>query len=382
MSWRNQIMRRTPGSIVVQLCKSMLLLLCLGPSTVFAAAFSCDVLGATVVTMPASVTVPRDAPNGTWLTPWIAVPQENYFNCRKHGGRDAGNGGVAFRPVSLTKSGLTVYTTRNYDVWNTNKPGVGIIFAWVSYSASDGDSRNWSSFDGGVEANWDGSTIPGSSAGGQWAGYMYGNAGHDDGSPFLVGAKVSFALVKTGPITPGIYSGGMVAEAAYLGDENISYWPSAYTEIARRSISLTPTIINVLACKTPNVTVNLGSYNQSNFTGVGTSSRRVAFNVNLNDCPTGMNSIQYQFIPVNAVLDATNGVLALSSDSTAAGVGLQLKDSSGKALKYNTQYTLASYSSSVGGSYTIPLTANYYQTSESVTPGSANAVLIFTMLYQ
>ncbi len=95
-----------------------------------------------------------------------------------------------------------------------------------------------------------------------------------------------------------------------------------------------------------------------------------------------MNSIQYQFIPVNAVLDATNGVLALSSDSTAAGVGLQLKDSSGKALKYNTQYTLASYSSSVGGSYTIPLTANYYQTSESVTPGSANAVLIFTMLYQ
>ncbi|KWH26489.1 hypothetical protein WL99_22215 [Burkholderia cepacia] len=96
----------------------------------------------------------------------------------------------------------------------------------------------------------------------------------------------------------------------------------------------------------------------------------------------GLDSIQYQFIPVNAVLDATNGVLALSSDSTATGIGLQLKDNSGKALTYNTQYTLASYDGSTGGSHTIPLTANYYQTSSSVTAGSANVVLTFTMTYQ
>uniref|UniRef100_UPI00163FAB96 fimbrial protein n=1 Tax=Burkholderia gladioli TaxID=28095 RepID=UPI00163FAB96 len=63
-------------------------------------------------------------------------------------------------------------------------------------------------------------------------------------------------------------------------------------------------------------------------------------------------------------------------------IGLQLKDGNGNALKYNTQYTLTSYSKSTGGSYTIPLTARYYQTAAQVTAGSANAVLTFTMTYQ
>ncbi|WP_262390502.1 fimbrial protein, partial [Burkholderia arboris] len=193
------------------------------------------------------------------------------------------------------------------------------------------------------------------------------------------GGQAEMALVKTGPITAGTVSGGVLFEAAAVVLNGI-LWNSGYTmQTGRKSFSLTSTIINVPACSTPNVTVNMGSYKQSAFTGVGSTTPGVSFNVGLNACPAGLNSIQYQFIPVNAVLDTTNGVLALSSDSTAAGIGLQLKDSSGKALKYNTQYTLTNYNSSMGGSYTIPFTANYYQTSASVTAGGANAVLTFTM---
>ena len=51
-------------------------------------------------------------------------------------------------------------------------------------------------------------------------------------------------------------------------------------------------------------------------------------------------------------------------------------------LKYDTQYTLGSYVTSTGGSYTIPLTAAYYQTGTAVTAGTANGVLTFTMTYQ
>ncbi|MBN3817322.1 type 1 fimbrial protein [Paraburkholderia sp. Se-20369] len=150
------------------------------------------------------------------------------------------------------------------------------------------------------------------------------------------------------------------------------------------SFSLTPTNITVAACTTPNVTVNMGSVMQSAFKGIGSTGGMtpIPVNVAVNACPIGLTSIQYQFTPVNAVLDSTNGVLALSSDSTATGIGLQLKDGSGNALKYNTKYTLTSYSSTTGGSYTIPLKANYYQTSASVTAGTANAVLTFTMTYQ
>jgi major type 1 subunit fimbrin (pilin) len=127
----------------------------------------------------------------------------------------------------------------------------------------------------------------------------------------------------------------------------------------------------------------MGSYQQSAFKGVGMATTpAVGFNVAVNACPTGLASIQYQFIPVNAVLDATNGVLALSSTSTAAGIGVQLKDGNGNPIQYNTQYTLSAYNTATGGSYTIPLTAAYYQTAATVTPGSANAVLTFTLTYQ
>ncbi|WP_233835465.1 fimbrial protein [Paraburkholderia sp. ZP32-5] len=34
------------------------------------------------------------------------------------------------------------------------------------------------------------------------------------------------------------------------------------------------------------------------------------------------------------------------------------------------------------GSYTVPLKAAYYQTAASVMPGTANAVMTFTMTYQ
>jgi major type 1 subunit fimbrin (pilin) len=127
----------------------------------------------------------------------------------------------------------------------------------------------------------------------------------------------------------------------------------------------------------------MGSHPQSEFTGIGSATKSpVGFNIAVNACPSGLAKIQYQFIPLNAVLDATNGVLALSGSSTATGIGVQLKDGSGNALKYNTQYTLSGYNTSTGGSYTIPLTAAYYQTAPTVTPGSADAVLTFTMTYQ
>jgi major type 1 subunit fimbrin (pilin) len=76
-------------------------------------------------------------------------------------------------------------------------------------------------------------------------------------------------------------------------------------------------------------------------------------------------------------------VLALTPTSTATGIGLQLKDGNGNPLQYNTtQYTLSAYNTATGGSYTIPLTAAYYQTAATVTPGSANATLTFTLIYQ
>ena len=55
----------------------------------------------------------------------------------------------------------------------------------------------------------------------------------------------------------------------------------------------------------------------------------------------------------------------------------------GAALTFGSPGTLTAYSKAIGGSYSIPLKAAYYQTqSGAVTPGKANAALIVTMTYE
>jgi major type 1 subunit fimbrin (pilin) len=344
------------------------LMLGLGSRATFAQSVSCTGTAQTVtLSMPTSVTVPRDAAVGTVLTSWISTAATtNFYNCTTSGSAASG---MVFEPLSLTKAGTVAGPNSvTYTVWNTNVPGVGIAIGVRTYANGCG----WQS--------WQDVGTPFSAFPSPWAGQACNQNG--SGGSVINGGQAQAALVKTGPITAGTVTGGVLFEGAPITASNIG-GPYTVGTSGHVSYSLTQTAVTVAACTTPNVTVTMGSYMQSAFKGIGsTSTPAKAFNVAVNACPTGLNSIQYQFIPVNAVLDATNGVLALSSGSTATGIGLQLKDGSGNPLKYNTQYTLTSYSKTTGGSYTIPLTAAYYQTAASVTAGSANAVLTFTMTYQ
>ncbi|WP_193099522.1 fimbrial protein [Burkholderia sp. Z1] len=347
------------------------LMLGLGTRPAFAAGtISCSGTAQTVtLSMPSSVTIPRDAAVGTLLTGWFSTSNvPNYYTCTVSGVVVAG---MVFEPQSLTKAGMTVAgpSGATYTVWNTNVPGVGVAIGVTTYANQCG-TQPWIDLSKSTASQI---PLP-------WAGWVCNTSGTV--TSITNGGQIQAALVKTGPITAGTVTGGvLVVGASATGTGGSAPYTVAASPLV--SFSLTPTIVNVAACITPNVTVNMGSTMQSAFKGIGsTTSPAIPVTVAVNACPSGLNTIQYQFIPVNAVLDSTNGVLALSSDSTASGIGLQLKDNNGNALKYNTQYTLTSYSKSTGGSYTIPLTARYYQTAASVKAGSANAVLTFTMTYQ
>ncbi|WGS47927.1 pilus assembly protein (plasmid) [Burkholderia sp. JSH-S8] len=357
------------GRAVFWLLTLAVLVLGLGSRAAFAQSASCSGTAQTVpVSMDSSVTVPRDAAIGTVLTKWASTtPTTNFYTCTTSGSAFSG---MVFEPLSMTKAGMTV--TRNgvaYTVWKTNVPGVGVAIGVRSYVNGCG----WQA--------WLDLGTPTPPSPSPWAGWSCNK--NSTGGSVTNGGQAEVALVKTGAITAGTVTGGVLFEGASTTGGANSNGPFTVATSGHVSYSLTSTIINVAACTTPNVTVNMGSTMQSAFKGIGSSTTPpVAVNVAVNACPSGLTSIQYQFNPVNAVLDSTNGVLALSSDSTASGIGLQLKDNSGNALKYNTQYTLTSYNTSTGGSYTIPLKAAYYQTSATVKPGSANAVLTFTMTYQ
>ncbi|NML33937.1 type 1 fimbrial protein [Paraburkholderia sp. G-4-1-8] len=146
------------------------------------------------------------------------------------------------------------------------------------------------------------------------------------------------------------------------------------------------------SCTTPDVNVVMSSIKQSELKGVGTSAGTTSFNIALNSCPAGMNSIQYEIDPATTVVSSTDAVIALDGSSTATGIGLQLLDNDGNPLTaakgFQSAATLGSapgsstYNSSTGGDYTIPLKVRYYQTGTPVGPGTANSEMTFTMTYQ
>ncbi len=135
----------------------------------------------------------------------------------------------------------------------------------------------------------------------------------------------------------------------------------------------------VPSCQTPSVDVPLGKQFSNKFKGVGSTIGEKAFSIQLNNCPAGINSITYRLDPLNTPVDANNGILALDSGG-ATGVGIKITDNNGSAISLGK--TINFLSNVAAGSYTIPLKAAYYKTSDTVVGGSANASMQFTITYQ
>ncbi|HEY3596738.1 MAG TPA: fimbrial protein, partial [Paraburkholderia sp.] len=196
----------------------------------------------------------------------------------------------------------------------------------------------------------------------------YGSAkGNGGGSVILPNA---FQLVKTGPISAGAtVPGGNVATLAYGSLSVIAMMIS-------NSIA-----VNQSSCATPNVTVPLGAHNLSELPAVGATTSPVSFSIALNSCPAGMNTIKYQIDPTTTVLSSANSVVAFDSGSVASGAGVQLLDGAGNVLPLSKPIAFGDYSSSTGGSYSIPLKARYYRTGTTIKAGSANTSMTFTINY-
>lgn len=106
-----------------------------------------------------------------------------------------------------------------------------------------------------------------------------------------------------------------------------------------------------------------------------------AFAINLNNCPSGINSIKYRLDPTTTIINPTKSVVTLQSSSTASGVGVQILDASSNPLPLGVDNVFSGYAAT-GGNYSIPLKAAYYQTGYIAKGGSANTSLTFTMTYQ
>ncbi|WP_313701264.1 fimbrial protein [Achromobacter sp.] len=329
------------------------LLALLGSTTSWASATCTQTTSSVSVNTPPHITVPRDAASGTALTGWLTTDATtNWFNCTVSQGTGTGTGVRALIPsAGQTKvvDGIT------YDVFATGVDGLGIIIGGRTYTNGCG----WGAFQA-FNQNWRG-------------------VGCNTAGAVTNGGQLRAMYIKTGPVATGTTSPLTIASAVSLSNqEGGSLIPNLSLEI--KFVTM-PTLLMSQACTTPDVSVSLGSPKASVFTGKGSSSQLVPFDISLNGCPAGMSAIHYQIDAVTPIVDAANAVVGLDANSTATGVGVQLLDANGNPAVLGTMLPFAGYNGASGGSFKIPFRARYRQVGDKVTPGSANAAVTFTMNY-
>ncbi|MEH5155244.1 fimbrial protein [Escherichia coli] len=184
----------------------------------------------------------------------------------------------------------------------------------------------------------------------------------------IPGDGIKGELIKTGDITSGALTGSVLARASVV---NQFYF-------ANVTLNGTNTVKSE-ACTvtTPSVDVPMGDHDKSEFSGAGSSTDWVSFDIGLS-CDVGAR--------INVRIDATadasagsQGVMLIDSGG-ASGVGIQLHyRPDDAAVQYGQERF---YWQSVYGDEIVQLKARYYQTAGSITPGAANGTATFTLSYK
>ncbi|MEJ0230742.1 fimbrial protein (plasmid) [Klebsiella michiganensis] len=313
-------------------------------------------------------------------------------------GRDAAVGDVVGPWISASSiPGWTCTRTSQYtDVAVENKVQGYPPYTKIGTISLDGDSYSWYALGGASPAlgyiiRWR-AVIDGEYT--EWTP-LTSNAGvyqnpdstvsitKSTGESYTIGVETQLRFVKRTSALVAGYSQRIV-DAIYVRPQ-LTYNSTTILTGANRLSQMTAgtaTFEGGGTCTTPDVTVTLPDTPVSEFTGIGSTAAQTAFELAFNNCPAGLSSIDYSFATTTSMLDSTQGVVALSSDSTASGVGIQLLSESGSAIQMETSYSLDEYDTEDTGSYTVSLLAGLYQTSANVSAGSAVTAITFTASYK
>lgn len=224
---------------------------------------------------------------------------------------------------------------------------------------------------------------------------------------FYVRINVILSFIKIGQVSPGTIT------AASLPSIQLDFAPDpSMTGFPIRIYNLKYSgTINVVSqtCTTPDVNVSLGSYETSIFNAVGTVTPWIDASIVLNNCPrfygyyndasynnsTGAgttttntavaNTLNVKLTPQNSIWNTANGIMNVTSGTgSATGIGIQLawgdKSGSPQPMNWSSNYNYTP-GNTTATTFKIPLSARYYQTSNTVTPGRANGNVTFTINY-
>ena len=197
--------------------------------------------------------------------------------------------------------------------------------------------------------------------------------------PIRVDNALELQLITTGaPI-----KSAALASDVYPGVVTSLVLTSWIKDLYGTEIRLSGSIRSVAGtCFVDSPTVTLSPIAAARLPTVGSSGGGAAFTLNVSKCPAGYNRVGYKLSQSAVSPAGPPGVLQASSSSSAHGVTIQLKDSSGAGLELNRSYPINEYSKTSGGSYNVSLRADYYRTAPQITVGSVNADVTVYLDYQ
>ncbi|NVZ52572.1 type 1 fimbrial protein [Pseudomonas sp. B6002] len=196
-----------------------------------------------------------------------------------------------------------------------------------------------------------------------------------------------YLLVKTGDIPAGTHS---INQLVASGTTNA---------IPMFDLTFTATL-TVAGCSMPaapgnQIDVPMGTWEKRVFNGKNSTTSATSFAITLSSCIAGSNypnnangyfngnyaNIQIDGNKTSSIVDAANGILSLSSDSTAQGVAIQVLQANDTPMNLGQPVRLNRI---VSGTTSVPLKARYIQTGDGPTPvpGTANGYASFTVTYR
>lgn len=317
-----------------------------------AIAWSCTTTTTSSAITPPAITIQRDLPVGSAIGSIITTSTIPVFNCT--------NSAPALTNQQFGVKGIGPYVTtiNNRRVYSTGVTGIGYAVFGTSVGNCSGAS-GWVDGTANVDGNLNNRIL--CSVNG-----LFGN------QPIQGQAGIQF--YKTAQTTgSGTVSARQVASFILWNDQSSWFNPES-------TVNMSAFNVTTLACTVNNtaISVPMGTVEKRAFSGVGTwpgDASTKSFSIPLT-CNAGTN--------VNLQIDGTaqnptRGVLSLVGGSgSASGVGIQL-------LYNNNTLSIGNVlpiGTSTSGNYNILLQARYYQTADTVTPGTANAIATFTLTYQ
>lgn len=134
------------------------------------------------------------------------------------------------------------------------------------------------------------------------------------------------------------------------------------------------------ACKvdttSQNQTVTLGNVATTAFAAKGDKASPTKFDLKLTDCPATVSSTVVKFDGTADAADSS--LLALNSDATASGVGIEIANDAGVAIPLHQASEAFPL---VEGANTLNFVARYKSDADAVVAGTANSVSQFTLNY-